>query len=133
MKFLMIQDFAVRERALVNPTMALIAFPGGVGTNWEVFQKISYVQTKKQPDALILLVGQKDYWSELLNYGQKMAEVGTVSPQNLNIPIFEEDPIKAAQMTHEYVQAKGQSEEAAAALLKKWRAEVDHTMVSAKP
>jgi hypothetical protein len=72
---------------------AMVAFPGGFGTLDELFEVITLVQTKKSAPVPIILFG-KDYWSRLINL-DVMVEEGAVSPEDLDLFKFTDDPQEA--------------------------------------
>jgi hypothetical protein len=72
---------------------ALVAFPGGFGTLDELFEVLTLVQTRKAKPVPILLFGTA-YWKRLINF-DVLVEEGTISPQDLDLFEYVDDPDQA--------------------------------------
>jgi uncharacterized protein (TIGR00730 family) len=82
--------FALRKMHFMMRAKALVAFPGGFGTLDELFEVITLVQCGKAKPVPIVLFGS-DYWKRLLNLGV-LVEEGTISPQDLKLFTYVDDP-----------------------------------------
>jgi uncharacterized protein (TIGR00730 family) len=82
--------FALRKMHFMMRAKALVAFPGGFGTLDELFEVITLVQTKKSKPVPIILFGS-DYWKRLVNF-DVLIEQGTISPDDLNLFEYVDDP-----------------------------------------
>ncbi|MEX1166198.1 MAG: TIGR00730 family Rossman fold protein [Hydrogenophaga sp.] len=82
--------FALRKMHFMMRAKALVAFPGGFGTLDELFEVITLVQCGKAKPVPIVLFGS-DYWKRLLNL-DVLVEEGTISPQDLNLFTYVDDP-----------------------------------------
>jgi uncharacterized protein (TIGR00730 family) len=82
--------FALRKMHFMMRAKALLAFPGGFGTLDELFEVITLVQCKKSKPVPILLFGT-DYWKRLINL-DVLVEEGTISPEDLNLFKYVDDP-----------------------------------------
>ncbi|MDD0808798.1 TIGR00730 family Rossman fold protein [Curvibacter sp. RS43] len=87
--------FALRKMHFMMRAKALVAFPGGFGTLDELFEVMTLVQTGKAKAVPIVLFGT-DYWKRLINF-DLMVEEGTISPQDLKLFHFADDPTTAWQ------------------------------------
>jgi uncharacterized protein (TIGR00730 family) len=85
--------FALRKMHFMMRAKALVAFPGGFGTLDELFEVITLVQCGKAKPVPIVLFGS-DYWKRLLNL-DVLVEEGTISPQDLNLFTYVDDPMDA--------------------------------------
>ncbi len=85
--------FALRKMHFMMRAKALVAFPGGFGTLDELFEIITLVQTQKSKAVPIILFGE-EYWRRLINL-DVMVEEGVVSPEDLKLFQFLDDPQKA--------------------------------------
>jgi uncharacterized protein (TIGR00730 family) len=85
--------FALRKMHFMMRAKALVAFPGGFGTLDELFEVITLVQCKKSKPVPIVLFGS-DYWKRLLNL-EVLVEEGTISPQDLKLFVYVDDPQSA--------------------------------------
>ena len=59
--------FFARKTMLVKASEGFIAFPGGFGTLDELFETLTLIQTGKEADFPVVLVGSF-YWEELLDF-----------------------------------------------------------------
>jgi hypothetical protein len=82
--------FAMRKMHFMMRAKALVAFPGGFGTLDELFEIITLVQTKKAKPVPIVLFGSS-YWKRLLNF-DVLLEEGTISPEDLDLLTYVDDP-----------------------------------------
>lgn len=82
--------FALRKMHFMMRAKALVAFPGGFGTLDELFEVITLVQTRKVKPVPIILFGT-DYWKRLINL-DVLVEEGAVSPQDLDLLYYTDDP-----------------------------------------
>jgi uncharacterized protein (TIGR00730 family) len=85
--------FAARKMHFMMRAKALVAFPGGFGTLDELFEVITLVQTQKAKPVPIVLFGT-DYWKRLINM-DVLVEEGAISPQDLNLFHYTDDPQEA--------------------------------------
>ena len=85
--------FAARKMHFMMRAKALVAFPGGFGTLDELFEVITLVQTQKAKPVPIVLFGTA-YWKRLINM-DVLVEEGAISPQDLNLFHYTDDPQEA--------------------------------------
>lgn len=97
--------FALRKMHFMMRAKALLAFPGGFGTLDELFEVITLVQCKKSKPVPILLFGT-DYWKRLINL-DLLVEEGTISPEDLNLFKYVDDPQTAWQHILRFYDLKG--------------------------
>ncbi|MCC5843355.1 MAG: TIGR00730 family Rossman fold protein [Verrucomicrobia bacterium] len=82
--------FAIRKMHFLMRAKALVAFPGGYGTLDELFETLTLIQTYKSPPVPIILVGQT-FWERVVNF-PALAEEGVISPDDLNLFEYAEEP-----------------------------------------
>jgi uncharacterized protein (TIGR00730 family) len=87
--------FFTRKTMLVKYSYAFIVMPGGAGTLDEMFETMTLIQTGKLSNFPIILMG-KDFWQPLMDFVYKMAEEGTISPQDPDL-IFFTDSVEEAK------------------------------------
>lgn len=87
--------FALRKMHFLMRSVALVCFPGGFGTLDELFEVLTLVQTRKAKPVPIVLFGT-DYWKRLINF-DVMVEEGTISPEDLALFHFADEPLQAWQ------------------------------------
>ena len=87
--------FFTRKVVLVKYSYAFVVMPGGAGTLDEMFETMTLIQTGKLRIFPIVLMG-KDYWQPLMDFVHRMAEQGTISPEDPDL-IFFTDDIAAAK------------------------------------
>jgi uncharacterized protein (TIGR00730 family) len=80
----MLRYFSVRKTLLMKYSYAFVVCPGGVGTLDEFFEALTLIQTGKVKNFPIVLMG-KEYWHELTLLLAKMARLGTIGWQDLEL------------------------------------------------
>lgn len=85
--------FALRKMHFMMRAKALVAFPGGFGTMDELFEVLTLVQTGKAKPVPIVLFGTA-FWKKLINF-EALVEEGTISPQDLGLFLYTDDPQEA--------------------------------------
>jgi uncharacterized protein (TIGR00730 family) len=86
--------FFMRKFWFVYPAKALIIFPGGFGTLDEAFEVLTLMQTRKLHKKVPVLIYGSEYWKQVLNF-EAMVKWGTVSPKDLNLIHYSDDPYEA--------------------------------------
>ena len=87
--------FFTRKVVLVKYSYAFIIMPGGSGTMDEMFETMTLIQTGKLKIFPIILMG-RDYWQPLMDFVHRMAEEGTISPDDPDLIFFTDDVDEAA-------------------------------------
>jgi uncharacterized protein (TIGR00730 family) len=82
--------FFTRKVVLVKYSYAFIVMPGGAGTLDEMFETMTLIQTGKLRSFPIILMG-KDYWQPLMDFVYRMADEGTISPDDPELIFFTDD------------------------------------------
>ncbi|MCC5848788.1 MAG: TIGR00730 family Rossman fold protein [Verrucomicrobia bacterium] len=95
--------FAIRKMHFLMRAKALVAFPGGFGTLDELFETLTLIQTHKSPPVPIILVGKR-FWDRIVNI-QAMAEEGVISPADLELFTYAEEPEEIWNIIHDFYQA----------------------------
>ena len=92
--------FAIRKMHFLMRAVALVSFPGGLGTLDELFEVLTLTQTRKIRRRPIILIG-RDFWQRLINF-DVLIEHGVISPEDVGLFHYAEtaeeawDAIKAA-------------------------------------
>ena len=92
--------FSIRKMHFLKRAKALCAFPGGFGTMDELFETLTLTQTRKITPIPVVLFGEK-FWREIVNWEQ-FVERGLISPEDLNIIRFCEEPQEAWDYIREF-------------------------------
>lgn len=87
--------FFTRKTMLVKYSYAFVVMPGGAGTLDEMFETMTLIQTGKLKNFPIILMG-RDFWQPLMDFVYKMAEEGTISPEDPDL-IFFTDSVEEAK------------------------------------
>ncbi|MGB0291738.1 MAG: TIGR00730 family Rossman fold protein [Luteolibacter sp.] len=87
--------FFTRKVILVKYSYGFVVLPGGAGTMDELFETMTLIQCGKLRNFPIVLMG-KDYWQPLMDFIYKMAEAGTISPDDPELIFFTDDIDEAA-------------------------------------
>lgn len=96
------EHFFVRKVLLIKYSYAFIIMPGGFGTMDEFFETLTLVQTKTITQFPIVLFG-KEYYRELLETIEDMAEKGTISKEDMNLVLITDDMDEAMAHIHTYI------------------------------
>jgi uncharacterized protein (TIGR00730 family) len=99
--------FALRKMHFMMRAKALVAFPGGFGTLDELFEVLTLVQTKKARPVPIFLYGSA-YWKRLINF-DVLVEEGAISPEDVNLFTYVDDPQVAWDEIKRFYNIAGQS------------------------
>ncbi len=83
-RWVTIRYFFVRKTLLIKYSYGFVIMPGGFGTMDEMFEAMTLIQTHKIRNFPIVLMGC-DYWEDLCKFLRKMADHGTISPEDLNL------------------------------------------------
>lgn len=83
-KSLNFEHFFVRKVLLAKYSYAFIIMPGGFGTMDEFFETLTLIQTKTVTHFPVVLFG-KEYYKDLWEYLEFMAEEGTISREDLSL------------------------------------------------
>jgi len=87
--------FFTRKVILRKNSVAYVLMPGGFGTMDEIFEVLTLIQTGKLPARPVVCMG-KDYWKHLGTFlRETMLEVGTISPEDLDLALVTDDIQKA--------------------------------------
>lgn len=101
-KFVLFRYFFVRKVLLVKYSYAFIILPGGFGTMDEFFETLTLIQTKKIANFPIVIMGM-DYYQPMRDYMEFMAKEGTISPGDLDLLRFTDDPDEAIAHIRHYL------------------------------
>ncbi len=86
--------FFVRKTLLVKYSYAFVILPGGAGTLDELSEAMTLIQTGKIKNFPIVIMGT-DYWRELIDFIEKMAKTGMISPSDVDL-IYATDSVDEA-------------------------------------
>ncbi|MCE6952441.1 TIGR00730 family Rossman fold protein [Cereibacter sphaeroides] len=92
--------FAIRKMHFLMRARAVAVFPGGFGTLDEMFESLTLIQTKRMKPIPFLLFG-KAFWEKIINW-QALAEIGTISPEDLRLFRFVETADEALEALDEW-------------------------------
>ncbi|HMO61500.1 MAG TPA: TIGR00730 family Rossman fold protein [Ferruginibacter sp.] len=80
-KWVNMKFFFVRKTLLIKYSYAFVVMPGGFGTLDEFFESLTLIQTKKI-DAFPVVIFDKAFHKEILEYIEHMKQKGTISPED---------------------------------------------------
>jgi uncharacterized protein (TIGR00730 family) len=90
--------FYVRKVMFVKAAEGFVIFPGGFGTQDELWESLTLIQTGKIGNFPVVLF-DSDYWEELLDWvREEMLDDGLISPQDLELLMVTDDPEKAVEL-----------------------------------
>lgn len=77
---MVVTDFAMRKRLLINYSSAFVQFPGGIGTLDELSDVMNLIVAGKMKRVPIILVNT-NYWKPLLHWFNQALNSGFIEPQ----------------------------------------------------
>jgi uncharacterized protein (TIGR00730 family) len=90
--------FHVRKVMFVKAAEGFVIFPGGFGTQDELWEALTLRQTRKIGDFPIVLF-DSDYWDEMLEWVRdEMLDDGLISPEDLAGMLQTDDPVEAVRL-----------------------------------
>src|SRR5690349_21880647 len=101
-KSLTFEHFFVRKVILAKYSYSFIIMPGGFGTMDEFFETLTLVQTKTIIQFPIVLYG-KEYYSNLWNYAEFMAQQGTISREDMKLVLLTDSIDEAMEHIQAYI------------------------------
>ena len=101
-KSITFQYFFVRKVLLIKYSYAFIIMPGGFGTMDEFFQTLTLIQTKTITTFPIVMFG-KEFYKELMEAIEDMANKGTISREDLNLVLLTDDVDEAMEHISKYI------------------------------
>lgn len=101
--FLTFEHFFVRKVLLIKYSYAFIILPGGFGTMDELFETLTLVQTKSISLFPIVLFG-KEFYNELWDMFENMAEKGTISKEDLSLVLMTDSVDEAIAHIRGYIE-----------------------------
>ncbi|MBA2741464.1 MAG: TIGR00730 family Rossman fold protein [Actinobacteria bacterium] len=90
--------FYARKVMFVKAAEGFVIFPGGFGTQDELWEALTLIQTRKIGHFPVALV-DSDYWDELLDWVRdEMLDDGLISPHDLDLVTITDDPDEAVEL-----------------------------------
>jgi uncharacterized protein (TIGR00730 family) len=90
--------FHVRKVMFVKAAEGFVIFPGGFGTQDELWEALTLIQTQKIGDFPLVLF-DSDYWGEMLAWVRsEMLADGLISPADLELILITDDPDEAVEL-----------------------------------
>lgn len=96
------EHFFVRKVLLTKYSYSFIIMPGGFGTMDEFFEALTLVQTKSITQFPLVLFG-KDYYKDLWEMLEHMAQKGTIKREDLSLVLLTDDIDEAMQHIRTYI------------------------------
>ena len=90
--------FYARKVMFVKAAEGFVIFPGGFGTQDELWEALTLIQTGKIGNFPVVLV-DTDYWGELLQWlRDEMLDDGLISPADIDLLFATDDPKEAVDL-----------------------------------
>jgi uncharacterized protein (TIGR00730 family) len=90
--------FYARKVMFVKAAEGFVIFPGGFGTQDELWEALTLIQTRKIGHFPVALF-DSDYWDELLDWvREEMLDDGLISPHDLDLLTITDDPKEAVDL-----------------------------------
>lgn len=92
------RHFYARKVMFVKAAEGFVIFPGGFGTQDELFEALTLMQTRKIGHFPVVLF-DSDYWEELLNFiHEEMLADGLISPEDVQLLSVTDEPEEAVRL-----------------------------------
>ena len=92
------RHFYARKVMFVKAAEGFVIFPGGFGTQDELWESLTLIQTGKIGRFPVVLF-DSDYWEELLDWmRQEMLEARLISPEDVELLHLTDDPHQAVEL-----------------------------------
>ncbi|HOL73976.1 MAG TPA: TIGR00730 family Rossman fold protein [Bryobacteraceae bacterium] len=92
--------FFMRKFWFAYLAKALVVFPGGFGTLDELMEILTLAQTRKLAKKIVIVLYGSEYWKQVINF-EALARFGTISPEDLQLFQFADDPETAMEILKE--------------------------------
>src|SRR5512142_1395030 len=92
--------FFMRKFWFAYLSKALVVFPGGFGTMDELMELLTLTQTQKLAKKITIVLYGSEFWKEVVNF-DALVKYGTVSPEDLALFQFADDPQTALDILKE--------------------------------
>jgi hypothetical protein len=90
--------FYARKVMFVKAAEGFVIFPGGFGTQDELWEALTLIQTRKIGNFPVVLF-DSDYWGELLDWlREEMLEDGLISPEDVELLYLTDEPREAVEL-----------------------------------
>jgi hypothetical protein len=90
--------FYARKVMFVKAAEGFVIFPGGFGTQDELWEALTLIQTKKIGTFPVVLFNS-DYWDELLDWmRQEMLDDGLIAQEDVELLFVTDDPREVVEM-----------------------------------
>jgi uncharacterized protein (TIGR00730 family) len=90
--------FYARKVMFVKAAEGFVIFPGGFGTQDELWEALTLIQTGKIGNFPVVLF-DSDYWEELLEWlREEMLDDGLISPEDVDLLFVTDDPQEAVRL-----------------------------------
>ena len=102
--------FFCRKVMFLKYAHGFIVFPGGFGTMDELFESFTLIQTFRQVQFPVILMGS-EFWQGLLDWMEKkvLGEQGNISPEDMKIFTVLDDPVQAVKIITDFKESEARS------------------------
>jgi hypothetical protein len=104
-KLITFRYFFTRKLIFVSQAKAVAVFPGGFGTQDEIFEVLTLIQTGKSSMVPVVLIEGEggDYWKHWLNYLEhSLLGYGFISPEDVDLITVCSTPVEAARVVADF-------------------------------
>lgn len=95
--------FFMRKFWFAYLAKALIVFPGGFGTLDEMSELLTLTQTQKLDKKIMIMLYGSEFWKDVIRF-DRLAEMGMVSPQDLDLVHFADTPEQAMDLLKPFLE-----------------------------
>ncbi len=100
------RHFYARKVMFVKAAEGFVIFPGGYGTQDELWEALTLIQTRKIGEFPVVLFDSA-YWADLLDWvGDEMLANGLISQEDLDLLMVTDDPRETISMVVEHYESR---------------------------
>jgi uncharacterized protein (TIGR00730 family) len=90
------RHFYARKVCFVKAAEAFVVLPGGWGTNDELFEALTLLQTEKVRHFPVFLLGS-EHWRPFFDWGERLVQQGMIAADDLELVSLTDEPDEAVQ------------------------------------
>ncbi len=97
-------SFAQRESEMVDRAVAIVILPGGFGTEWELYETLSKIQTHHKDSVPVILLGSDDNRNSVNHRIDYLKQLKTISVKDDQLFQWIPTPEKAVQVIIQWLE-----------------------------
>lgn len=92
------RNYSKRESDLIDHAQAVIVGPGGFGTEWEIMETLSKLESRKKNAIPVIFLASPEKWETLVRRMASFSQRETITKDMCNYMFLTDSPDKAVQL-----------------------------------